>query len=260
MEESDKKEWLIHQKITGTLTQEEETAYENYYAKDATFREAVEEEMQLAKVLNKNNRTDYQDFKDNLRHIVDTESSTTEMPTPKSFNWYRSAAVIALVAVAGGLGYFVWDTPADRDQLYTQYYQTYQAPGTLRAPNSDSLTNILPWQKQYFDGLAAYRVQHYSEALAHLEVVIADKPNNPEARFYAAMCQMELENFKQAHDGLAMVAKQPDHLYIQQAEWYQALCLVKMNDWASAKPLLAQIAQGEGYRKQAAEELLAQMK
>ena len=101
-------------------------------------------------------------------------------------------------------------------------------------------------------GLENYNNSNYQIAIEQYKIVLQSEKNNLTALYYLGLCYMELEDTKNAIQHFDKVLDIADNKYLEDAEWYKALALVKRNKVNQAKSLLQQILEKEGkYLKEA---------
>jgi len=94
-------------------------------------------------------------------------------------------------------------------------------------------------------GMQFYELQDYSTALE----MFNKTPENIMGRLYSGLSHIELGEFSKAIIDFKFVIKQNDNLFIDQAEWYLALCYLKTNQTKEAVNYLEKIAGDRGFFK-----------
>lgn len=140
--------------------------------------------------------------------------------------YFRMAAVLLLIAVAGFLVYQVFFVP---DLLEKYQNEHYPAELTQRAGSQ----SVRPW-KEYYE-------QHqYARALRALE---EKDESSREAEFFAGLCQNYLGNWQKAAIKLNDLALDRDD-YQEQARWYLALIFIQQDEYSKADSLLTLLETG----------------
>lgn len=97
----------------------------------------------------------------------------------------------------------------------------------------------------------------YAAALQQMETL--QTPADTLA-FYRANALLGAGNIKEAAQAFDQIAAQPQHPYVQAAEWYQALIATRTQDFATASRILKSISQQKGHPfQQKAQGLLAKL-
>jgi tetratricopeptide (TPR) repeat protein len=101
----------------------------------------------------------------------------------------------------------------------------------------------------------------YESAIGYFDEVLEINSNKMEAAFYKGESQMVMNEYAEANESFTMVIEHNDNLYVQKAEWYQAGCLLAMNETELARRKFASIAATSNhYYRKDAEKILKRMK
>ena len=95
----------------------------------------------------------------------------------------------------------------------------------------------------------------YKEALA----LFSKADHNMTVKFYSGISYLEVNELEDAEASFQAVIDNKDNLFIEQAEWYLALCYLKMNMNKDAKILFTEIANSDGFFNNKAQEILKYM-
>jgi tetratricopeptide (TPR) repeat protein len=101
----------------------------------------------------------------------------------------------------------------------------------------------------------------YETAIQFFDEVLEINAGKVEADFYKGMSYMEIERHEDASESFTRVIEHNDNLFIQQAEWYLAGCLLAMDETDRARRQLAMIASSSNhYYSKDASKILKRMK
>ncbi len=102
----------------------------------------------------------------------------------------------------------------------------------------EKITN--PAILKFDDAMQQYNLKNYQ---ASLDIIhsIPENELNPEMKLYDAIVNIKLENYGIAKQILTGLTVTHDQSWANQARWYMALCLVRNNEYARARPLLVQV-------------------
>ncbi len=179
----------------------------------------------------------------------------------KTFNWglfLKIAASVLLVAGLAGVAYYYLQRPADPEQLFLSYFETY--PNTLTQANrSESLPGDASPSGNSDKTAAAmrhYETGNFSQAAVALDTMLSSGNGTDDQRtalmFYRGVSHLQLGNVQQARTDLAEVT-QSDTLLVDPATWYTGLSYLRDGDVAKAKQIFEQLRNGQGdYAAQAA--------
>lgn len=100
----------------------------------------------------------------------------------------------------------------------------------------------------YMDGaLGAFATGHQRTALDDLYFLLGQYPDDVNARFYAGLCCYDLGLLARARAFFASVKDNPVDSFNEEAAWYLALTIARMDGAAAARPAFERIAAGEGF-------------
>lgn len=205
--------------------------------------EAVAEEdiMQL--------RASLESIKIEEEHSRNKEKRGVVLPNAQKVVWYTVAASIMLIL---GIASFIRNQSFSSEELYRNYYQTYDAGTVFRSANSteDILIN---------QAMEAFNEKDYSEALNLYTKVLAEDETNPVGNFYAGMALQEEQRFEEAINSYQKVVTHADNLFVEQAEWYIGLCYLQREERDKAVRQFRKIVAAKGYYGNMAEELLRKL-
>ena len=168
--------------------------------------------------------------------------------------WHYAASAALALLVAIGLA-TVLGRPLSNNDLFTKYMKPYELVLTNRSVDSEA-TQI--WMNKANNH---YLMGEYEKAIDAFQEVLELNANKVEADFCIGVSNMELSKYVDANESFTKVIEQNDNLFIQKAEWFQAGCLLAMNETEHARRQLAMIASSANhYYKDDAAKILKRMK
>ena len=224
----------IDQFLAGELKGQDLIKFLEQFRDNPNLKKRIEErELELAIEANGN-----QQLKKRLNKIQDEEQSrparsTTSTPEAKvkKFNpmWLVAAASVALLILASI--YFLKPQPAERNNLFADYYEVYQP--NLVERNSSSTDDLV--QIEQF-----IKAKKYEQAIPVLEEKLSMTKN---AKLDLALGTCYLESGKYNKAVKQFKTAKENVLYQDKAYWYSALTYVKDGKWKKAQkelsPLIA---------------------
>jgi hypothetical protein len=164
----------------------------------------------------------------------------------------RYVGVAASAAAVITVGLFTFSNQKTTpDKLFQQAYQPYEATGLFRSA---------PLSNPSFIGIDLYNDRKYDDAIGQFDIVLNDNNEHPMCNFYTGLCYMGKNNFDDAVISFQKVITEKDNLFIEQAEWYMALSLLKTNERKEAYTILNRIIENKGYYHKNAKELIKKLK
>jgi tetratricopeptide (TPR) repeat protein len=171
--------------------------------------------------------------------------------------WQYAAAAVLLLLVLSSVLYFALK-PTKNEKLYAQYYKTYDASGVVRGnmPESDN--------KEFGKAIDAYNSGDYETSYTLLnklgaKICLSDS-SFAEVNFFIGVSAMQNENFDSAILSFEKVLKNEGSLYVESAQWYQALCYLRKNEREMALALFSKIVSVDNCYKTKAQEIIDDLK
>ncbi|WP_353779281.1 tetratricopeptide repeat protein [Winogradskyella sp. 3972H.M.0a.05] len=159
----------------------------------------------------------------------------------------QSLKVAAIFLVAFGIYHFGFNSTTP-SELYESYYTIYDAPSAIRGEEDNQQPN---WNK----ALEYYKAKNFNDANVYFERAKGEIPEY-QLNFFSASTFLAMDNVEKALKGFNEVLE-TDNDYNQQAKWYKALCLIKLEDIETAKKILNTIIAEEGYKSDEAKQILS---
>ena len=248
---------LIELYVRGKLGSSEKAGFEKRIKNDAELAAEVQIQKDIYEALKEK---DVVEFHQNLQNIY----SKLEHESPEVLGkvsgraasrmfitkwYYRAAAAAAILLMAGSILYFTL-RPPKYERLFAAYYKHIDA-GTIERSvmqvSNDAFTRALD----------AYNAAGYDIALENFKAVNDTSINKPAAFFLGGISAIELDKTDEA---ILMLQKvKPSSLYNEASQWYLALCYLRKNNPALAKPLLDKLSKGDGNYNVKAGELLKEL-
>jgi tetratricopeptide (TPR) repeat protein len=161
----------------------------------------------------------------------------------------RFARIAAVIIVLFGIRYlFNLNNSPSNSEIYTTNFEVYKGPITVRS--SDNVeTN---WSK----ATDFYNNKSYDKALSLFQQSENNIPIYLKS-FYLGICEMTKENpnYTTAISHFDIVFKS-DNDYQQQANWYKALCYLKLDEKEKARIIFEVISKNENFNFLKAEKIL----
>jgi hypothetical protein len=150
--------------------------------------------------------------------------------------WWRAGVAVAviLIAFAGLFG----DNLGKSGRSYDSYFQ---APQWTPQRTVASDLGVLQQANGYFlNG-------EYEKALVLYDKAIQEKDEKFVFQFYKASALQNLEKFDEAIPEYESVINHGDNIFVEEAEWYKALCYIKLGEAVEARDQLLTIIGNNGY-------------
>ncbi|NLV17970.1 MAG: tetratricopeptide repeat protein [Bacteroidetes bacterium] len=163
-------------------------------------------------------------------------------------HFFRYAAVIAGFMLIGSLVLFKGRN-VQSDELFNDYYTTYQIQTNTPSRSFDDVTNV---NSDYITAVDYYNVSDYRNAAVYFSKVISSDPHYMESRMLYGVSNFEQKNYPIAQRSFTEVIDDNDNFFIEDAQWYLALCYIKTDEKEKAVNQLKTIKNsGSLYRNEA---------
>ena len=170
----------------------------------------------------------------------DVESKEIKSIIPETkihqMHWLRTGVAVAVIlfAIAGLLR----NDFGSSDKIYNNYYQTPEwAP--QRSVSAD--IGILQQANNYFI------TGEFEKALSLYDLAINQNEEKFVFQFYKAASLQNLEKYEEAIPEYSQVISHGDNMFVEEAEWYKALCYLKLDKKEIAQKQLKAIIDKNGY-------------
>jgi len=225
----------------------------NWFEKELDSNSELQAELKLQKELNEAlGQDDILDLRERLNAIhemVDPEPERKRMKRTLSKNWAGIAAASAVILVA--IGFLLTNSinPVQTtEELFDQHYEPYIVPTNYRSPAD--IDNV------FHKALVEYNNQDYHKALLLFEKVLFEDESRMDATLLSGISNLEIENYNKANNSFQKVINHNDNLFIEQAEWYLALCYLKTGEQEKANLQFEKMIADNSLYKEEAEDIL----
>ena len=174
----------------------------------------------------------------NVQHEVKNKEIKSLIPDAKvqHMNWWRAGVAVAVILFAFA-GLFRNEF-GNINQTYNKYYEQPEwAP--QRSVAAD--LGFLQQANGYFVN------GEYEKALVLYDKAINENDEKFVFQFYKAASLQNLEKFEEAIPEYSKVIEHGDNMFVEEAEWYKALCYLKLERKDIAKEQLVAIINRNGY-------------
>ncbi len=206
---------LIEKNLLGTAAPSEQAALQSRLQEPA-FRQAYDEVAHIA-----------QDLKIHERKRLHDLLKEIEQRQPGSFPYLAIAASVVLLLT---FGWFLWFAGNNHGDLFDRYYEPYAALKFQRPRGAADLYKAKVQAYKY------YRAGDDDAAVALLDSVLLNHPDDEEVRFVIGLSHLEAKNFPDAIAALEGINRFPE------ARWYLALALLGEGLTDVAQTTLEEIA------------------
>ena len=241
--------YFIERYIAGEMNDAEQNWFLREIEGNTRLREEVELRKKTDKVLKIHDiiqlRNKLSEIEKNREHRVPSKASGRRLPI-------GIAAAVAGLIILGSIAFF-GSRHLTSDELISQYYKPYDGISVSRSLQTDASTN-------YSTGIDYYNIHDYKNAALYFSKVLASDPDDMESTMFYGTSSFEEKNYPEAKKSFSKVIDNNNNLFIEDAEWYLALCYLKSNEMKKAVDELTIIKNSRSIYSSNAGKILKRMK
>ncbi|MCX6320762.1 MAG: tetratricopeptide repeat protein [Bacteroidia bacterium] len=164
----------------------------------------------------------------------------------------KYAAVISVLVIIGSITMFSGRNLSS-DEIMNRYYKVYEPPTGQRSVQSG--TNA-----DFTLALKFYNTHDYEKAAILFNKVVESNPKDMQSTLLNGIVNFENNKYPEAKRSFGNVINDNNNLYIDQAQWYLALCYVKTDEREKAIQQLEIIKKEGGIYRNDAKKIIRKLK
>ena len=158
--------------------------------------------------------------------------------------YVKYAAVVAILVLIGTITLFP-GKKLSSEEIMKRYYKAYEPPTSQRSIQSAT-------DEDFALALEFYNTRDYEKAAILFNKVLENKPNDMQTVLLVGVASFEERKYPEAKQSFGRVIEDKNNLYIDQAQWYLALCYLNTDEKDKAIKLLRTIGnEGSIYKNDA---------
>ena len=241
---------LIDEKLSGELSGESLEAFDMDLEKDAELMAEFELHKEVDEAIQESEVIELRKKLELVHDLTQNKKQPGLLRTILRHKLSRIAAasfVVLLLITSLSLYFLRPDGNMSNDSLFKIYYQP-DAALLIRGTNSQNATLIQAFQM--------YENKEYNNALSLFSEVLDKDSENIPVQFYSGISNIELGQYQEALHPFNFIMDHKQNLYVERAEWYTALCFLKVNENENAVDLFRKISLSNSSYKDKAHEIL----
>jgi hypothetical protein len=241
---------LIDEKLSGELMGEELEDFEKDLQDDPDLMAEFELHAEIDEAIQESEVIELRKKLDLVHDLTQNKKQPGLLRTILRHKLSRIAAasfVVLLIITSLSLYLLRPDGNMSNDNLFKIYYQP-DAALIIRGTDSQNASLIQAFQM--------YENKEYVSALDLFAQVLESDGDNIPVHFYSGISNIELGQYRNALAPFNFIMEHKQNLYIERAEWYAALCYLKLNDNEHAVELFRKISHSSSFNKDKAHEIL----
>jgi TolA-binding protein len=241
--------YFIERYNAGEMSDAEKLWFGKELEGNENLRREVHMRKQTDEVLNNKNIIS---LRNKLSDIEKMRTARISVKNTKKPVYLKSAIIIALLVIAGSLTIFPGKNMT-KDEILSRYSKEYQPPSksrSLTAKTDDNFTQA----KEYFES------HDYKNAALFFSKVVESNPKDMSATLLNGISNYEDRKYPEAKQSFGKVIDDKVSLFVDQAQWYLALCYLQTNENDKAFKLLEIIRNEGGFYSRDAKKIIRNMK
>lgn len=167
-------------------------------------------------------------------------------------SYLKYAALIAVLVIIGSIT-FLKGRKLTSDEILSQYNKSYEAPTSSRSVETSS-------NADFTLALEYYNTKDYQRAADLFSKVVESNPKDMQSTLLNGISNFENNKIPEATGSFVKVLDDNSNMYIDQAEYYLALCYIKTDEQGKAIKLLETIKKEDGIYRNDARKILRNLK
>jgi tetratricopeptide (TPR) repeat protein len=166
--------------------------------------------------------------------------------------YLKSSLLIILLIMTGSLAFFPGRN-LKNNEIINRYYKEYEPISRQR-----SLETIV--NDNFTQALEFYESHDYKNAAFYFSKVVESNPKDMSANLLNGISNYEDKKYREAKQSFGKVIDDNNNLYVDQAEWYLALCYLQTDENDKAMKLFEIIRNEGGFYSKDAKKYIRKMR
>lgn len=241
--------YFIERYIAGEMSDAEKFWFEKELEGDENLRREVLIRRQTDEVLDNKQVIS---LRNKLSEIEKIRAGKIPVRRTKKSAYLKTAVIIAIVVLTGSLALFPGRN-LNNDEILSRYYREYKPATGQRSLETKSNENFAQAQ-EYFES------HDYKNAALFFSKVVESNPKDMSATLLNGISNFEDQRYREAKQSFGKVIDDNKNLYIDQAQWYLALCYLQTDENDKALTLLKTISNEGGFYSRDAKKIIRRIK
>jgi tetratricopeptide (TPR) repeat protein len=164
----------------------------------------------------------------------------------------RYAAAVAGFILVGSMALYLYGRSLTADDILDRFYKSYEV--TTPSRSQQAILN-----SDYSTGIEYFNIHDYRNAALYFSKVLDSDDKYMESTFLNGISNFEVRNYPDAKTSFIKVIGNDDNLFIEDAQWYLALCYMRTGEMEKAAGQLTFIKNSESIHRRDAKSILRKM-
>ncbi|HUX57286.1 MAG TPA: tetratricopeptide repeat protein [Bacteroidales bacterium] len=191
-------------------------------------------------------------LRNKLSEIARKKETDVPAKSPGKQFYLKYVAVISGLILIGSITLFSGKKLSNKE-IISKYYKAYEPPSAQRSVQTELNTDFIL-------ALEFYNTNDYENAAVHFKKVLECNPKDMQSVFLNGVSNFEDKKYPDAKQSFDIVINDNNNLFIENAEWYLALCYIKTDDMEKAIQQLEIIYEEGGIYKDGAKKIIRKLK
>jgi tetratricopeptide (TPR) repeat protein len=192
-------------------------------------------------------------LRNKLSEIESKRAAEKPVKNPAKRMSLRYAAVIAGFILVGSITLYFNGRSLTNDEILDRFYKSYEVTSPSRSQQA-----IL--NSDYSTAIEYYNVHDYRNAALYFSKVLNTDPKYMESTMLNGISSFEVKNYPDAKSSFIKVIDDNNNLFIEDAQWYLALCYLKTDNQDKAVAHFSAIINSESIYKKDARHIMRKIK
>ena len=242
----------IEKYLEGNMDSKELKWFRSEISSNPDLAREIHLNKEVSRALNEKEVIDLRERLENIHETISADSIPYERRFLRNKVLWASVASVAILITLSVMAYFLMFRTYTNEKLFSLYYEKYEGSSNVRSGNTDP-------NDIFTQAIQMYNSKDYNKALILFEKVLAKDSLNMTANMSVGISNMEKESYDDAKRPFERIIDHNDNLYVEQAEWYLALCYLVTNNTTRAKDLFENINNNKSYNNKEAREILQKL-
>jgi TolA-binding protein len=241
--------YFIERYNAGEMSDAEKLWFEKELEGSENLRKEVYLRKQTDEVLQ---NKDILSLRNKLSKIERMRTAPVPVKRTRKSVYLKSAVVVALLVLTGSLAIFPGRN-LNNDEVLSRYYKEYKPASPQRSMEKKTNDNFTQ-AKEYYES------HDYKNAALYFSKVVESNPKDMSATLLNGISNYEDKKYREAKQSFGIVINDNKNLFVDQAQWYLALCYLQTDENDKAIKLLETIRAEGGFYSRDAKKIIRKIK
>jgi TolA-binding protein len=241
--------YFIERYIAGEMSDIEKTWFEKELDGNIKLTDELKLRQNTDEILKKQNHIS---LRNKLSAIDKARQEKTTRIRPQRKVYYGIAATLGVLAIMGSV-LFTGSRNLTSKEIIERYSTEYE-------PVSGQRSAGIEMNELFVQGLECFQNHDYKNAALYFSKVVENEPRDMYATLLNGISNFEESRFSDAKKSFGTVIDDNKNLYIDQAQWYLALCYLQTGENEKARYMLQVIIDENGSFASQSKKILRKIK